>query len=78
MAGCRNDDDRTYRKRVQRGIRSDLCEALLSIREEIRSIEKGEVDLTDNVIKMAPHTISGSYRFRLDSSIFKRKGGVPS
>jgi len=35
-----------------------FIEALLSIREEIRSIEKGEVDLTDNVLKMAPHTIS--------------------
>jgi glycine dehydrogenase len=35
-----------------------FVEALLSIREEIRTIEKGEVDVADNVIKMAPHTIS--------------------
>jgi glycine dehydrogenase len=35
-----------------------FVDALLSIREEIRSIEKGEVDIADNVLKMAPHTIS--------------------
>ena len=35
-----------------------FVDALLSIREEIRSIESGEVDITDNVLKMAPHTIS--------------------
>lgn len=35
-----------------------FVEALLGIREEIRSIENGEVDVADNVLKMAPHTIS--------------------
>tara|TARA_B100000768_G_C11254637_1_gene365773 strand:- start:272 stop:1711 length:1440 start_codon:yes stop_codon:yes gene_type:complete len=35
-----------------------FVDALLSIREEIRSIESGEVDIIDNVLKMAPHTIS--------------------
>lgn len=35
-----------------------FVDALLSIREEIRSIENGEVDIADNVLKMAPHTIS--------------------
>ena len=33
-----------------------FAEAMLSIREEIRAIENGEVDAEDNVIKMAPHT----------------------
>jgi glycine dehydrogenase len=33
-----------------------FAEAMLCIREEIRSIEKGSVDPVDNVIKMAPHT----------------------
>ncbi len=33
-----------------------FVEAMLSIREEIRAIEKGEVDAEDNVLKMAPHT----------------------
>ena len=33
-----------------------FVEAMLSIREEIRAIESGEVDRDDNVVKMAPHT----------------------
>ena len=30
--------------------------AMVAIREEIRAIEKGDVDREDNVVKMAPHT----------------------
>ncbi|UXP30571.1 aminomethyl-transferring glycine dehydrogenase [Reichenbachiella agarivorans] len=33
-----------------------FCDALLSIREEIRMIENGVADKTDNVLKNAPHT----------------------
>jgi glycine dehydrogenase len=33
-----------------------FCDALLSIREEIREIETGEADMGDNVLKNAPHT----------------------
>lgn len=33
-----------------------FCEAMLSIREEIAEIERGEADQDDNVLKMAPHT----------------------
>ncbi|MEI8279346.1 MAG: aminomethyl-transferring glycine dehydrogenase, partial [Bacteroidota bacterium] len=33
-----------------------FCDALLSIREEIRSIETGKSDKTDNALKNAPHT----------------------
>jgi glycine dehydrogenase len=33
-----------------------FCEALLSIREEIREIETGTADPTDNVLKNSPHT----------------------
>ena len=33
-----------------------FAEAMLSIREEIREIEHGEVDAENNVLKMAPHT----------------------
>jgi glycine dehydrogenase len=33
-----------------------LCEALLCIREEIRAIERGELDREDNPLKHAPHT----------------------
>jgi glycine dehydrogenase len=33
-----------------------FCEALLSIREEIREIESGIADSVDNVLKNSPHT----------------------
>ncbi|HEX5652544.1 MAG TPA: aminomethyl-transferring glycine dehydrogenase, partial [Chitinophagaceae bacterium] len=33
-----------------------FCEALLSIREEIRAIEEAKADKKDNVLKNAPHT----------------------
>jgi glycine dehydrogenase len=33
-----------------------FCEALLSIREEIRSVEEGKADKKDNPLKHAPHT----------------------
>jgi glycine dehydrogenase len=33
------------------------CDALLSIREEIKEIENGEQDNSDNVLKKAPHTL---------------------
>jgi glycine dehydrogenase len=33
-----------------------FCDAMIAIREEIRAIEKGKADRTDNVLKNAPHT----------------------
>ena len=33
-----------------------LCDALISIRQEIRDIEQGNADRADNVLKNAPHT----------------------
>ncbi|TNF42319.1 MAG: glycine dehydrogenase (aminomethyl-transferring), partial [Cytophagales bacterium] len=33
-----------------------FCDALVSIREEIREIERGEADKENNVLKNAPHT----------------------
>lgn len=35
-----------------------FCDALIAIREEIRAIEEGRADRTDNVLKNAPHTIA--------------------
>lgn len=34
-----------------------FCEALISIREEIKELEDGTADKTDNVLKNAPHTM---------------------
>jgi glycine dehydrogenase len=33
-----------------------FCEAMITIRKEIREIEEGKYSKTDNVIKNAPHT----------------------
>lgn len=35
-----------------------LCEALIAIRQEIREIEEGRADRTNNAIKNAPHTMA--------------------
>ena len=35
-----------------------FCDAMISIREEIREIESGQADRTDNVLKNSPHTVS--------------------
>ncbi|HCK22452.1 MAG TPA: glycine dehydrogenase (aminomethyl-transferring), partial [Bacteroidetes bacterium] len=34
-----------------------FCEAMLTIREEIRELEMGMADAEDNVLKNAPHTL---------------------
>lgn len=34
-----------------------FCDALMAIREEIREIEEGKADRTDNLLKNAPHTL---------------------
>ncbi|HEY5087466.1 MAG TPA: glycine dehydrogenase (aminomethyl-transferring), partial [Gemmatimonadaceae bacterium] len=35
-----------------------FCDAMISIREEIRAIETGDADRSDNVLKNAPHTLA--------------------
>jgi len=35
-----------------------FCDALISIYREIKSIEEGKSDKTDNVLKNAPHTLN--------------------
>ena len=34
-----------------------FCDAMLSIREEIRAIENGDMDRDDNPLRNAPHTM---------------------
>ena len=34
-----------------------FCDAMLAIREEVRAIEEGRMDKTDNPLKNAPHTV---------------------
>ena len=35
-----------------------FCDALISIREEIRAVQSGELDANDNPLKNAPHTLN--------------------
>lgn len=35
-----------------------FCDAMIAIREEIRAIENGNVDRTNNLLKNAPHTVA--------------------
>ena len=35
-----------------------FCEAMITIREEIRAVERGEASLEDNVLTGAPHTVA--------------------
>ncbi|WNZ46937.1 aminomethyl-transferring glycine dehydrogenase [Leptolyngbya boryana CZ1] len=35
-----------------------FCDAMIAIREEIRAIENGDVDRTNNLLKNAPHTVA--------------------
>jgi len=34
-----------------------FCDAMIAIREEIRAVERGELDPEDNPLKNAPHTL---------------------
>ncbi|MDH3285913.1 MAG: glycine dehydrogenase (aminomethyl-transferring), partial [Acidobacteriota bacterium] len=36
-----------------------FCDAMIAIREEIREIEDGRIDVADNPLKNAPHTARG-------------------
>lgn len=40
-----------------RGELDRFCDAMISIREEIRALEEGRADRTDNVLVNAPHTV---------------------
>ncbi len=43
-----------------------FCDAMIRIREEIRAVERGELDKEDNPLKNAPHTAAGAWRMYLD------------
>ena len=46
-----------------------FCEAMLSIRNEIREIETGQADRADNVLKHAPHTATGRVVGRMEPAL---------
>ena len=54
-----------------------FCEAMISIRDEIREIESGAADRQDNVLKNAPHTGEPSHRDRVDAPLHAGARGIP-
>ena len=55
-----------------------FCEAMISIREEIREIERGEMDPKDNVLKNAPHTIEAVVDSAWPHPYPREKGALPA
>lgn len=54
-----------------------FCEALISIRQEINEIEKGEADTTNNVLKNAPHTAEVALNDHWDFPYSRQKAVYP-
>ena len=54
-----------------------FCDALLSIREEIRDIEEGKMDKKDNALKNAPHTQAIVCADEWNQNIYKRRSRIP-
>ncbi len=54
-----------------------FCEAMLSIREEIREIEHGKADRVNNVLKNAPHTAAMVMSDAWDKPYSREKAAYP-
>jgi glycine dehydrogenase len=54
-----------------------FCDALISIYEEIKSIEKGEADRNDNVLKNSPHTLAVITADEWNHSYLRSKAAFP-
>jgi glycine dehydrogenase len=54
-----------------------FCDAMLSIREEIREIETGIADLQDNLLKNAPHTIEAVSKDEWTHPYSREKAAYP-
>ncbi|MEE8193167.1 MAG: aminomethyl-transferring glycine dehydrogenase [Gemmatimonadales bacterium] len=55
-----------------------FVEAMLAIREEIRAIEEGRADPTDNVLRNAPHTLEDVIADDWDHPYSRELAGFPS
>ncbi len=54
-----------------------FCEAMLSIRNEIREVENGQADRADNVLKHAPHTATVALSDAWDRPYSREKAVFP-
>ncbi|RKY90038.1 MAG: glycine dehydrogenase (aminomethyl-transferring), partial [Ignavibacteriae bacterium] len=53
------------------------CDALISIRNEIRQIEEGKADTDDNLLKNAPHTLQSVIADEWNHSYSREKAAYP-
>ena len=54
-----------------------FCDAMIAIREEIREIETGKADKTNNVLKNAPHTVLTVTSDKWDRPYSREKAAFP-
>ena len=54
-----------------------FCDALISIRAEIREVEEGKVDPKNNVLKHAPHTLKIITADKWDRPYSREKAAFP-
>ena len=54
-----------------------FCDALLTIREEIRNVEEGKTDKKDNVLKNAPHTQAVICADKWDHAYSRKEAAFP-
>ena len=55
-----------------------FCEAMIAIREEIREVESGKADRSNNVLKNAPHTATQVTRDNWDRPYSREKAVFPA
>ena len=55
-----------------------FCDALVAIREEIRQIEAGLMDRSDNLLKNAPHTLGSLLAETWDHPYSRERAGFPA
>jgi glycine dehydrogenase len=55
-----------------------FCEAMIAIRQEIETIEKGEVDSKDNLLKNAPHTAEALMAMEWDHPYSREAAAYPA
>jgi glycine dehydrogenase len=54
-----------------------FCDAMISIREEIKEIEKGNEDLNNNVLKNSPHTVEELSNDNWEHNYSREKAAYP-
>ncbi|MHB1687379.1 MAG: aminomethyl-transferring glycine dehydrogenase [Ignavibacteriaceae bacterium] len=55
-----------------------FCEALISIRKEIKEVETGLADVNDNVLKNSPHTVQSIVSGKWDHLYSREKAAFPA